>query len=569
MLYNISWQAFERLLARTLLALDYEGVRLVGQSGDGGADILATRHGKRWLIQVKRWAARVGLATIDKTLQALRVYDADVPLVVSLGGFDAAVLVHQRRLLAGGIPLQLWDKNRLLEIGRTIAARDRRRAPVTPRDYQQDALSAVQDAFSAGRGRALIVLATGLGKTFVAAEWFRRTSASNRSFRLLVLAHTNELVYQLERAFWPIISDDQDTVVWNGIEKPEPGRLSSAKLVFACLSTVFEYLQSHAELPPFAGVLVDECHHAGAPSYLSVLREIRAGQPGGPFLLGLTATPWRADDVSVLEIFGDPVISVDIVTGLRRGFLTNVDYRMFTDNIDWSQLANLRGGQLTPRRINRTLFIDQWDDGVIDALQNVWSEQERPRAIVFCGTIDHAMTVRDRVNARRFCHAEAIFSMSAGGFKMSAIERNRVLANFQDNRTHLICVVDVFNEGIDVPDVNIIVFQRVTHSRRIFVQQLGRGLRLSPDKDKVIVLDFVSDIRRFAAGLDLKAKISKPDADSAVRVRLPHSVTFQRLGRPDDRGENFITEWIEDVAALETAGEDASVLRFPPLLDSL
>src|SRR3954465_1592567 len=91
---------------------------------------------------------------------------------------------------------------------------------------------------------------------------------------------------------------------------------------------------------------------------------------------------------------------------------------------------------------------------------------------------------------------------------MAPHERNLVLSKFEEGEIQAMCAVDIFNEGVDVPDVNIIVFQRVTHSRRIFIQQLGRGLRLADDKTKVIVLDFVSDIRRFAAGLELKDQLS-------------------------------------------------------------
>ena len=105
----------------------------------------------------------------------------------------------------------------------------------------------------------------------------------------------------------------------------------------------------------------------------------------------------------------------------------------------------------------------------------------------------------DRINSLGFCAAAAIFSQTATGRAMEPYERNRILSDFHDGAIDVVCAVDIFNEGVDVPDVNIIVFQRVTDSRRIFVQQLGRGLRLAPGKDKVIVLDFVSDVRRFAA----------------------------------------------------------------------
>ena len=314
-------------------------------------------------------------------------------------------------------------------------------------------------------------------------------------------------------------------------------------------------------------LIVDECHHVGGSMYEQIITNLRAGSASGPYLLGLTATPWRADGFDLESIFGAPLISVDLVSGLRQGFLTNVDYRMYTDNIDWTKLASLPKTQLTPRAINRTLFIDQWDDGVVDALAETWSELTRPRCIVFCGTIDHAITMRDRVNARRFCRAEAIFSTSASGQRMTPVERNRILADFHDGSLDVICTVDIFNEGIDVPDVNILVFQRVTHSRRIFVQQLGRGLRLSEGKDKVVVLDFVSDIRRFAAGIDLQQQLARGERESQpVRIRLPGTVSFQRLGKRDAEGESFLKEWLADVAAIENAGEDASVLKFPPAM---
>ena len=114
-----------------------------------------------------------------------------------------------------------------------------------------------------------------------------------------------------------------------------------------------------------------------------------------------------------------------------------------------------------------------------------------------------------------------------------------------------------------MPDVNILVFQRVTHSRRIFIQQLGRGLRIADDKQKVIVLDFVSDIRRFAAGLDLKDKLY---ANEGARINLPNKVTFTRVDGEDPQAESFLQEWLVDVATIENADDDASILKFPPRL---
>ena len=237
--------------------------------------------------------------------------------------------------------------------------------------------------------------------------------------------------------------------------------------------------------------------------YLTILERTGAGKSRvNPFLLGLTATPWRPDEVDLTDYFGTAIATLDMVSALRRGFLSNVDYRMHTDNIDWKMLTRLRGKFLSPRYINRTLFISEWNDSIVLELRRTWNEVKHPRAIVFCGTIDDAITMRDRINSLGFCRASAIYSQTAGGHALTGAERQRILCEFDDGEIQVLCAVDILNEGVDVPDVNIIVFQRVTHSRRIFVQQLGRGLRLAPGKDKVIVLDFVSDIRRFAAGLE-------------------------------------------------------------------
>lgn len=560
-----TWQSFERAVGRLLLHEGYSGTRFVGQTRDHGADLLAHRAGKRWLFQVKHWKKKVGLDIVDRTLEAMRVYRAQVPVIVALNGFDKSVHEQQRVLLSRGIPLQLWDRETILSKASTLpetCSQER-----SPRPYQEEAIRAIVQAYTGGYTcKAMIVMATGLGKTFTACEAVRRVNAIS-PVRVLVIVHTNPLVYQIEHAFWPFLNSSQETLVWNGYERPSIEDMERAHFLFACLNTVADHVSRGGELPPFDIVLIDECHHVGGQMYESILQESRAGQPHGPFLLGLTATPWRPDEANLVDYFGDPLACIDIVTGLKKGFLSNVDYRMYTDNINWEALQSLKGSRFSPRQVNRTLFINQWDDAVIFELQSVWKEQPNPRAIVFCGTIDHAITMRDRVNALGFCNAAAIYSQTLAGKTMEPFERNRVLSDFHDGIIDVICAVDILNEGIDVPDVNIVVFQRVTHSRRIFVQQLGRGIRLAPGKDKVIVLDFVSDIRRFAAGIELKDSLNDgvgPTPGNPARINLPHKVTFKHVGGEDPGTESFLRQWLEDVAAVEGAGEDASILKFPP-----
>ena len=177
----------------------------------------------------------------------------------------------------------------------------------------------------------------------------------------------------------------------------------------------------------------------------------------------------------------------------------------------------------------------------------------------------------NKLNALGFCNAAAIFSNSGNGYQMTQFEKNRILADFADGMINVVCTVDIFNEGIDVPDVNILVFQRVTHSRRIFIQQLGRGLRIAENKDKVIVLDFVSDIRRFAAGINLKDGIESEREEvrrKPTRISLPNKVTFKKVTGDDPNTEQFLRLWLDDIAAIEESGENSSVLKFPPIFEN-
>ena len=558
---SCSWQAFERMVSRVLVICGYSDARIVGQSGDHGADVIANKNGVRWLFQVKHWNQSVGASVVDETIKAAAFYEAKVPVIVASNGFDTKARDYQKSLMSNGIPIQLWDVPFLINFLKRNTDDIPNKYP--PREYQERAIQGIVNAYINDQKRAMVVLATGLGKTFVAAEAIRRIGKIH-SVRILVLAHTNPLVYQLERSFWKFMTKDQRSIVWNGMETPYQWQLSQYEYVFACIDSVESYIDSEKSLPDFDIILIDECHHAGSNTYLKVLDELGAGKGTGPFLIGLTATPWRPDDRQLEDIFGDPVVSIDMIEGMKQGFLSNVDYRMYTDNINWGALRNLEGKSFTPKQINRTLFIDEWDDSVVYELKNAWNEQINPRAIVFCGTIDHARIMCQKLNALGFCNAKAIYSGNASG-GMTQYEKNRVLSDFSDGRVDVVCTVDIFNEGLDVPDVNILVFQRVTHSRRIFIQQLGRGLRIADNKDKVIVLDFVSDVRRFAAGIELKDGLGAGDKDrKPTRIKLHNKVTFKKVTGDDPETEQFLRIWLDDVAAIETAGENSSVLKFPP-----
>jgi len=564
-----SWQNFERLVCRYLFYKQFEAPRVVGATGDKGADIIANRNGKRWLFQVKHWKKKCGAADVEKTARALSYYNAQIPVVVSRNGFDGAARRQREALFAQGMHCQLWDSEHLIRGSQNIDASSFPPGSESQRHirpYQETAIQRLKDQFHSGAARkGMVVMATGLGKTRVMCEFIRRVNVSGE-MKVLVIAHTNDLVYQLERTFWPFLCARQESLVWNGLEKQTSETLASADFVFACLNTAANYVNNGGTLPDFDIVFVDECHHVGDEGmYPDIIDNMLAGTSAGGFLVGVTATPWRPDEYDLKRTFGETLLSMDLVAGLRGSFLCNIDYRMYTTNLDWSKFKEKgrvpRNKKISPKGINRAFFISEWDDGVIDEFQRTWTEQASPRAIIFCGAISHAKMMQDKINARQFCRAEAVFSAGGRGERQAIYERNRIISDFQDGKVQVICCVDILNEGIDVPDVNIIVFQRVTHSRRIFIQQLGRGLRLTEGKGKVIVLDFVSDVRRFAAGLELKSAIE------GMPIRLNHKVEFCRYGAIDNRAESFLREWLQDIAEVEDMGENTADLKYPPLIN--
>lgn len=565
-----TWQALERAVCRLLIAEGFSYAKVVGQSNDGGADVVAVKDHRRWLVQVKRWAQPVGVPVLERTVAAMASYGADVGVVACTAGFTLDCRHVQADLARQGISVQLWDRAALVRRGQRLAPEPpilRFADRFEVREYQERAVQTIVEAWRwQDRRSVLAVLATGLGKTFVAAEALRRVRSAKPDLRVLVLAHTNDLVYQLERAFWPFMGVDDVSAVLSGVERPAPAEIARAQFLFATRDSFYQIYESTA-LPKFDVAVVDECHHLGSDRYEEILDGLDAGTDRGPFLIGLTATPWRPDGQGLDHRFDGAAISIDLVWGLQRGFLSNVDYRMFTDNIDWERLRKIHGESFSPRQINKSMFIHEWDNAVLDRIIEAWSEiGTGARGIVFCGTVEHATRVADQINAIGFAKAAPIFSRDRDGRPMNPLARNRLLLDFADGKVDILTAVDVLNEGVDVPDVNLIVFQRVTHSRRIFVQQLGRGLRLAPNKKRVIVLDFVSDIRRFAAGLELERNLSRGVSSGShpSKVKLGSSVTFRRATREDGAAQAFLAEWLDDLDAVQDAGEDVSVLRFPP-----
>jgi superfamily II DNA or RNA helicase len=410
------------------------------------------------------------------------------------------------------------------------------------RPYQAEAFIAAKADLIANR-KALVVLATGLGKTVVAGTCIEWMLTQKPDAKILVVAHVRELVAQLERAIWRHLSKQVPTQLLTGDDKPE----YLDGVTCATLQTAITVVK-RGWRPDF--IFIDEAHHVATEGQYSEMIDLC----GESYILGVTATPWRGDKQSIEKTFGPASYKLGIEDGMRLGYLCNVKYRVFIDDINWEFVRQASKNNYSIKELNSKLFLPQRDEKIRDELIATWHSTPNPRAIVFCQSIDHAQRMLRILSAVPIWQNAAIIHAD-----IPRRTRQMDLLNFRSGACPLLVAVDVLNEGVDVPDVNIVCFARVTHSRRIFIQQLGRGLRLSPSKEYVEVLDFVSDLRRLAATMRLKKSVQ----GTTDEVYLPssHSITFE-----DAKVESLMTEWLLDSADIELASDDVT-LDFPDLGD--
>ncbi|MEV6571802.1 DEAD/DEAH box helicase family protein [Streptomyces sp. NPDC051577] len=528
-------------LERALWHLGFNDVRVVDGAGDGGADLLAVRDREQWVFQCK-WKAqgKVDRAGVDDLERARTRYRADRAVLATNTDVNRTADERRRALAGVGIPITVWHGATLAEIGDRMPADVAGQYDLRP--YQDAAVEAIIRDLDAN-GTSLLVLATGLGKTVVGGEVIRHYLARHPGVSVLVVAHMKDLVEQLERAMWRHIAKSVPTRLLTGESRPPA-------LDGVVVGTVESVLGAVRTGYRPGLILIDETHHVAETGRFAELLDLC----GDAKQLGVTATPWRGDKFDITARFGNPSFKMGIAEGMAAGFLSAVDYRLYVDNVDWDVVkdASLHGYSI--RDLNRSLFLPQRDEEIVEHFREAWRGTPNPRAIVFCQTIEHAEHMAKLLAISDNAWANASFLHSG----LPRQRRQILLNEFRLGRVPVITCVDVFNEGVDVPDVNLIAFLRVTHSRRIFVQQLGRGLRLSEGKRALRVLDFVTDIRRVAATLDLKRALEAEESEH-LKVRMPHA---SRVEFSDETVGSLMDHWIRDAADLETAADEVR-LQFP------
>ena len=359
---------------------------------------------------------------------------------------------------------------------------------IAPYSYQQEILDKL-DAERKVRGynRNLIVAATGTGKTVISALDYKRFCRQNpdKPCRLLFVAHREEILKQSMYTFRAVLKDANFGEMFVGNYKPE-----SIDNLFMSIQTFNSQSFTDKTSPDFYDyIIVDEFHHAAAPTYQKLLSYYNPH-----ILLGLTATPERMDGKSILPYFNNRIAAeIRLPEAIDRKLLCPFQYFGVTDSVDLDNLKWAAGGydkgELSRIYTLSGMIADRRADLVISSLLKYVTDIEDVKGLGFCVTVEHAIFMSDYFNAH------SIPSMYLTGHSHDE-ERKEAKNRLVKGEVRFIFVVDIYNEGVDIPEVNTVLFLRPTESLTVFLQQLGRGLRLSEDKECLTVLDFIGQANK-------------------------------------------------------------------------
>lgn len=342
-----------------------------------------------------------------------------------------------------------------------------------------------------GRHRNLLVAATGTGKTVIAALDYRDLTAhAGRRLKLLFVAHRQEILEQARHTYRSVLNDPSFGEIFVGGARPVRW-----DHVFASVQSLGSYGVENLPAEHFEVVVIDEFHHASAQSYERLLSHLRPTE-----FLGLTATPERADGFNVKNLFGGRIASeMRLWDALDADILVPFHYFGIADDVDLSRVE-WKNGQYDRSALGE-LYTgnDARARTILNALREKVGDLSTMKALGFCATVDHAHYMTERFSAAGIPAAVIVGDTETGA-------RRDALAQLRSGEIKIIFGVDVFNEGLDIPDVNTVLFLRPTQSATIFLQQLGRGLRRAYGKSVLTALDFVGhQHKEFRFDLKLRA----------------------------------------------------------------
>ena len=346
---------------------------------------------------------------------------------------------------------------------------------IKPNHMQKRAMDNLNRLRTSGEDKALVIAATATGKTYMSAF----DAISYKPEKLLFLVHREEILRDAEETFKKLVKNKNITTgLLTGTSKE-----LNADYLFSTVQSMNNQLENFKQ-DEFEYIIIDEAHHASSPSYEKVMQYFKP-----KFLLGMTATPERCDGGNIFNIFGNNVaLEVRLREALELELIIPFHYFGITDiaGIDLSDVRPQDTDEIAKR-----LKVNERVDFIIDKMEFYGYDGEKRKGVGFCASIDHAEYMAAEFNKR------GIKSICLTG-ENSVDERKDYIKKLEADEDDLevIFTVDIFNEGVDIPAINLVLMLRPTNSPIIFIQQLGRGLRKHKEKSFLTVLDFIGNHKK-------------------------------------------------------------------------
>jgi len=352
---------------------------------------------------------------------------------------------------------------------------------IKPHEAQQKALSALHNARQKSLSKGLVVLATGLGKTYLSA--FDVVSAKANT--ILFIVHVDFILRQAKNSFEKVMPERASEM---GFYTGKVKDINDKKIIFTTIQTINrEKNYSVFSRDFFDYIIIDESHHSAAESYKKVINYF---QP--KFLLGLTATPERMDKKDILEFYGNNFLfEMNQSDAIKQGYLVSLNYKGFLDNVDYTNI-HYNGFRYDVSDLNKALMIELRDQAIINKFKELAVNK---KTIGFCVSIEHADWMAEAFKKAGFdaisIHSKINDDNTDGAYQ----DATEIINAFDKSKHQIAFVVDMLNEGVDIPDVECLLMLRPTESNTILTQQIGRGLRIASGKKEILVLDFIGNYR--------------------------------------------------------------------------
>ena len=383
--------------------------------------------------------------------------------------------------------------------------------------------------------RNLIVAATGTGKTVISAFDYKVfTDQTEGTHRLLFVAHREEILKQSRRTYRSVLLDANFGDIWVGDSRPQNG-IDHLFISVQTFNSKYERIFSGLPADYYDYIVIDEAHHLVADSYRKIISKFTP-----KLLVGLTATPERMDGVSLLPDFDNQISAeIRLPKALDEGLLTPFQYLCISDETDLTDEELMQGDRYVATKLTEKLCKSQRVGLIVNRLQYYLADEHKCRALGFCATKKHAQFMAEEF--RRVGLKAAYLTSDNDAERLSL---NKQLAKGEIN---YLFVVDIFNEGVDIPAVDTVLFLRPTESLTIFLQQLGRGLRLYPGKQQLTVFDFVAQLnQKYDFASRFRSLLTRTDKSVVDQVKngftlLPHGCAIHM----EEKAQEYVLQNIK------------------------